>query len=130
MSDTIRVDVVSTSAITPAMRKWLADEASHWANGEEQCQAAFQLRESASPLFSLSYITMVFELISELQRLEPGQALDHPWGFVKRVDDGFRLAHPREAKAEGNWCGAQDDFVRVATMMFDQYAIHKGLVSA
>lgn len=62
----------------------------------------------------------VIRLIEKLGRLQPGETLDHPWGFVRREEipktefgvfsfpdllqpPGFRLAAPGQSGAEGNW---------------------------
>lgn len=78
-------------------------------------------------LVSLAATRMIFELTGALRDMEPGQRLDHPWGYVVRVDDGFMLAGPRQPKAEGNW--RSDNFVSLTAEMFDDHLLLKSVIS-
>ena len=91
---------------------------------------ATRLEQPGPPLVSTADVFELLELVTGLQRLEGGEALDHPWGFVRREAEtdgrGFRLAAPGQSKAEGNW--VSDVAIELAHEMYEGQLRRRGLL--
>lgn len=80
---------------------------------------------SGLPMVSAHAVYAMSSLITKLHQMNDGDVLDHPWGFVHRVSDGFKLAYPRQSAAEGNW--HSDNIEALANRMFEQYMLQRGI---
>ena len=104
---------------------------------------AQNLEEPGPPLISSADIPALIELIKIMLSMEPGEVLDHPWAYLRRVDDGFKIAGPHEETTEvptnvvpgaGTWLLYGDDFQpyeyvpTLARQIYESHLQRRGLL--
>lgn len=86
---------------------------------------AERLERPGPPLVSTADVEELLDLIRSLQRMQAGDVLDHPWGYVRRVFGGFLMASPGRAEAPSN--RQNDDALALAHHMYEYHLCSRGL---